>query len=236
MLRADDTRQDFTLRKAPGLLQKVSTTTSTGLSGIDGIPLSLGLWRNNYQSYNLINELGSKSFTNGNGKVLRAYWSNSDQVFVFTGHEDCSGSGGCTVTSFTGNPTRSLGQLFPLGVTGMGGWVNGVNVNYNFNIANWSLSANSQVAVPLGSIKLVKQTSVTLAPNDTSIPTNLVCVGQCTAVNSNGDFVEESQNTWPPLVKTDVVWDSTLSAPTVSNGVVTKAVNWIDPNNKNNGH
>lgn len=235
LLRADDTSQSFTLRKAPGRIQKVSTTTTTGLSAIDGIPLSLGLWGNNYQSYNLINTLGNKSFANGNGKVLKAYWDNANQTFVFTGFEDCSGNNGCSVTSFSGNPTRSLSQLVSLGVTGMGGWVNGVNVNYNFNITNWSSSSNSQVAVPLANIKLVKQTSVTLAPNDSTIPSNLVCVGQCPSV-SGGNLVEVRQNTWPPLEKTDLLWDSTLGAPTVSGGGVTKAVNWIDPNNTNNGH
>lgn len=234
LLRSDDTSQSFTLRKAPGRLQRVSTSITNGLSAIDGIPLNLGLWGNNYQSYNLINTLGNKSFTNGNGKVLKAYWDNASQNFVFTGYEDCS-TGNCAVTNFSTNPTRSLSDLIGLGVTGMNGWVNGVNVNYNFNITNWSSSSNSQVPVPLANIKLVKQSSVTLAPNDTTIPSNLVCVGQCPSV-SGGSLVEVRQNTWPPLEKTDLLWNTTLGAPTVTDGSVTKAVDWVDPNNTNNGH
>lgn len=234
LLKADDTTQAFTLRKSPGRLQKVSTSTSYGLAAIDGIPLNLGLWGNNYQSYNLINTLANKSLTNGNGLAIKAYWDNASQKFVFTGYEDCS-TGNCVLTSFSGNPTRSLAELFALNVTGMGGWVNGVNVNYNFNIAQWSSSLNRQVAIALADIKLVKQSSVTLAPNDSSIPASLVCVGTCPSI-SGGNLVETRQSTWPPLSKTDVAWNTTLGAPTVTSGGITKAVDWVDANNRNNGH
>ncbi|MBU3619644.1 hypothetical protein [Polynucleobacter sp. JS-Fieb-80-E5] len=234
LLRADDPTQAFTLKKSPGRLQRVTTSTSNGLAAIDGIPLNLGLWGNNYQSYNLINTLGNKNLTNGNGTALKAYWDNTNQNFVFTGYEDCS-TGTCSVTNFSSNPTRSLAQLFSLGVTGMGGWVNGVNVNYNFNIANWSSSLNRQVAIALADINLVKQSSVTLAPNDSTIPASLVCVGTCPSV-SGGNLVETRQNTWPPVSKTDVAWDATLGAPTVTGGGVTKVVSWVDANNINNGH
>lgn len=234
LLRADDASQSFTLKKAPGRIQKVSTSTTTGLTAIDGIPLNLGVWGNNYQSYNLINTLGNKSFTNSNNKSLKAYWDNANQTFVFTGYEDCS-TGSCVLTSFSSNPTRSLAQLFSLGVTNMNGWVNGVNVNYSFNISNWSSSSNSQVAIPLASIKLVKQSSVTLAPNDSTIPANLVCVGQCPSI-SGGNLVDANTNTWPPVTKTDLVWDATTGAPTVTSGGITKAVDWRAANNINNGH
>lgn len=231
LLNAGDSNQSYTLRKAPGRLQKVSTTTSTGLTAIDGIPLNLGLWGNNYQSYQLINTLGSKSFTNGNGKVLKAYWDNASQVFVFTGYEDCS-SGSCVQSNFSSNPTRSLSDLFTLGVTGMNGWVNGVNVNYNFNISNWSSSSNSQVAIPLANIQLVKQTSVTMAPNDSTIPTSLVCVGLCPTVSGSSLGDDARSANWPPLTKTDLTWDATAGAPTLS-GV---AIDWRRSGNNNNGH
>jgi hypothetical protein len=44
LLNADDGSRRYTLKKAPGRLQKTTTKISTGLADLDGVPLNFGGW------------------------------------------------------------------------------------------------------------------------------------------------------------------------------------------------
>jgi len=233
LLRADDTSQSFTLKKTPGRLQKVSTNVSAGLSSIDGIPLSLNVWGNNVQSYQLINSFAGTSFTSGNNLSLYGSWSQADQAIIFTGYQDCSS--GCVVKNFSNSVKKQLADLIALNVTNINGWVNGLNVNYTFNISNWTSSGYQPVA--LSSIKLVKQASTIVAPTDTTIPATLACIGNCPSI-VGGALRDVSSANWPPLInsKVDIAWNPSLGAPTVTVGGVTKSIDWGSAANNNNGH
>ena len=242
LLRADDTSQSFTLKKAPGRLQKVVTAVSTGLDSIDGVPLNLNLWGWNRTSNTQVSPAtfltGLGVSTSSTSLSIGAYWTkpsgSTAGYFTFTDYQDCSG-GNCIVTALSSKPTKTIDQLFALGVNNINGWVNGVNVNYQTNISEWDSGSNQQVMTPVASLKLVKQTSEAVAPSDSTIPANLVCVGNCPGIQG-GSLVERRSQNWPPLTYTSVTWNPSAGAPTVTSGGVTKTVDWRDANNLNNGH
>ena len=245
LLRADDNSQAFTLKKAPGRLQKVSTSILTSLDSVEDIPLNLSVWGSNSRgSVNtatlLTDLLGRDQVSNpyvSNGLAITSRWTkpsgSSEGYFTFSDYQDCA-SGECILTQLPNNVTRTLTQLFNLGINNLNGWVNGVNVSYQTNLTNWV--NNTQVLIPQATLKLVKQTSEVVDPADTTVPTNLVCVGTCPAVSGN-NLIDNSSPYWPPLATsvTSVTWNRSLSAPTVTNGSVTKTVDWRS-SNVNNGH
>lgn len=200
------------------------TSVSTGLDSIDGIPLNIKVWgwnRNTNSSVTpavLLSALGVSS--SSTGLSIGATWTKAsggaDGYFTFTDHQDCSGSG-CVVNSLSSRPTKTIAQLFSMGVNNIIGWVNGVNVNYQTNISSWDNGSNQEVMTSAASLKLVKQTSEIVPLTDSSIPANMVCVGNCPGVQS-GSLVETRPDNWPPTSYTPVSWSSSLGAPTVSAG------------------
>jgi len=229
LVRADDASQTFTLRSAPGRLQRVSTETTTGLTRLDGIPLQIGVWGYNTGS-NGINS-GSDTWVNS-AKVyrwlvgsapasdnvsLKGYWSNSTSSIVFTGAQICNNVG-CTQSNFSSSITKSLADIVSFGVSDIHSWLNGVNISYSFRVAGWS--GGNLTAINLSQIKLVKRSSEIMAPNDSSIPTTLVCFGNCPS-GTAGNLADTSSNTWPPTSRVNLTWDATQGAPLIggSNGV-----------------
>lgn len=243
LLRADDTSQSFTLKKAPGRLQKVSTTISTGLSGIEGIPLNLNFWGYD-RNYNngAGRSVGPKEFladldgisTSSNSLSIAGTWNGSS--FVFADYQDCS-SGNCVVMPLSASKTRTVAQLYAFGFNNLNGWVNGVNVSYNVNLSAWNSATSQQEAIALADLKLIKQTSEVVAPTDTTVPTSMVCLGNCPGV-VNGALANVPAQNWPTLQSnaTSVTWNRSLGAPTVTNGSVTKTVDFRSSSNPNNGH
>lgn len=195
--------------------------------------MNMNLWGNNVQTYTLINALAGTSFTNSNNLSLYGAWSEANQVMTFTGYQDCSSN--CVIHNFSSSTSKSLADLIALGFTGVNGWINGVNVNYSFNISNWV--SNAYVPVPVSAIKLVKQTSKVVAPTDDTVPTSLACIGNCPSIAS-GALVDVNPNTWPPLVasKVNVSWNPAQGAPSITVGGVTKAIDWSGSAGANNGH
>jgi hypothetical protein len=245
LLRANDTSQSFTLKKAPGRLQKVSTSITAGLEGINGIPLNINFWGYD-RTYNggVGRSVGAKELladldgisTNSNSLSIAATWNGSS--FVFTDYQDCS-SGNCLVIPLSASKTRTLAQLYTFGFNNLNGWVNGVNVSYNVNLSAWNNSTNQQEAIPLADLKLIKRTSEVVAPTDTTVPTNMACIGNCPSVDNGAlSDARDPNMKWPPLrtSKTNVIWDRSLGAPTVSGGGVTKAIDFRVSGNPNNGH
>ncbi len=232
LIRADDPAQEFILRKSPGRLERVSTTTTSGLSPIDGIPLTIGFWGYNTGS-NGINSLSdtgvnsakvyqwlSGTTPSSSNVSLKGYWSNSNQSLVFTGYEIC-GNSGCSQSSFSSALSKSLSDLVGFGITDVHSWLNGVNVSYSFRIAGWSSGTLNPFS--LSQIQLIKRSSEILAPSDTSIPSNLVCIGNCPTLSS-GNLVDSQSNSWPPTTTVTLNWDSVQGAPLI-NGTSTP-VDW----------
>jgi hypothetical protein len=229
---ASDLTQTYTLRKSPGRLEKVTTSVSNGLDNLVDIPLNLGVWgyvnstNTSIDNEKLINGYGSQAgikpgtvIAEGAGVNLIASWDG--QKFVFSGYRECN-SAGCRTFAFEGAmPTRNLSELVAFGVRNMNAWVDGLNTNYNFQIADGS-------GVAVSSIKLAKQFRNVVAPNDSTIPSELVCVGRCPSVGGNGLIDEEQlqQNASRALA-----WSTTTKSPTVtgsSNNQV--AVDWSNKN------
>lgn len=246
LLRADDTAQSFTLKKAPGRLQKVTTSISTGLSNIDGIPLDINVWgwnRNTNSSVTpavLLTTLGVP--TSSTNLSIGATWTRpnggNDGFFTFTDYQDCTG-GNCVVNVLTSKPTKTIAQLFSMGVNNINGWVNGVNVSYNVNISSWNSNTSQQEMIALADLKLIKRTSEVVAPTDTTVPTSMACIGHCPSVDNGAlSDVRDPSLKWPPLrtSATSVTWSRSLGAPTVSGGGVTKAIDFRISGNPNNGH
>lgn len=220
---AKDTSQTYTLKKTPGRLQKVSISTATSLDSIDGIPLNLTVWGNDQD---LLRNLAGVTLSSGNGVSLRTSWSKANQLFTFSGYTVCN-SNGCDENSFT-DTTRSLAELVALDISGVNAWVNGVNTNYTFRIAE--RPASVWVGIPQADIQLIKQASTVVAPNDTTIPANLVCVGNCPKV-VNGVLTDVQNQSWPPTTFEPIAWNAARGAPEVSGGGATVLVDWTNPSN-----
>jgi len=221
LIRADDANQTFTLRKSPGRLQRVSTSTSNGLTSLDGIPLTMGFW-----GYTGTSGVGSREVyqwltgsTISQNVSFKGYWANSQSAIVFTGYETCNNNG-CSQSSMS--YTKTITELINFGITDVHSWLNGVNTSYSFRIANgsWTGGTYSKNAISLAQIKLVKRTSENVAPNDSSIPSTLVCLGNCPS-GTAGNLTDTTTNSWPPTNanRVDLTWDSNQGAPLISGSV-----------------
>ena len=238
LVNADDDSKRYTLKKAPGRLQKTTTKVSIGLADLDGIPLNFGVWgwRNNQQVSNreLLNNIGVQ--TTSNSLSLIGSWSAANGAFEITGYQDCS-NGNCR-TYPVANVTQTFEQLRTLGVDNVNAWVNGVNANYNFALTKWNNTTNQRDNFTANTVRLIRQSSEVVTPGDTSIPGTLYCVGGNCPTVSNGQLVDVNPQHWPALTS-DVVtltWDATRGAPTVTGGGTTLPVDWRVSGNDNNGH
>lgn len=239
LLNADDGSRRYTLKKAPGRLQKTTTKISTGLADLDGVPLNFGVWgwlnnqNQNIGNKELLNSVGVS--TTSNNLSLIGSWSAATGAFVITGYQDCSN--GCR-TYPVANQTQSFSQLRALGVENVNAWVNGVNANYNFVLKKWNSSTNQYDQFTPDTVRLIKQSSEVVSPGDSTVPSTLVCVGGSCPSVSNGQLVDVRPQSWP-ATSSDVVtlnWNPQIGAPTVTAGGVTLPVDWRVSGNDNNGH
>jgi hypothetical protein len=221
LIRADDASQIFTLKIAPGRLERVSTSTSTGLALLDGVPLTIGFWGRNTSSNLNINSAtvyewlrtGNVPTSTVNTNIsLKGFWSNGNSWFTFTGYETCNNSG-CTQSSLSSSINKTIPELTNFGVSDIHSWLSGINISYSFRISEW-LGA-TRTPINLAQIQLIKRSSLIVAPTDSSIPTTLHCIGNCPALSS-GNLTETQSNTWPPTTKVDLAWSSTRGAPLIS--------------------
>ena len=224
LIRADDASQIYTLKIAPGRLERVSTSTSTGLALLDGVPLTIGFWGYNTGS----NGINSGSDVNvNNAKVyqwltgvvptstnisLKASWSSANSYFTFTGYEIC-GNTGCSQSSLSSPVNKTIAQLTTFGVSDVHSWISGVNISYSFRVSEWL--SGTLIPINLAQIRLIKRSSEIMAPTDSSIPTQLHCIGNCPALSS-GNLINTQSNTWPPTTKVDLTWSPTRGAPLIS--------------------
>lgn len=244
LIKVGDDSKTFTLKKTPGRLNKVAVSSSTGLSPIDGVPLNFGVWgwdgTNNrgFGTKELLQDIGVS--VSSNSLNLIGYWSQSAASFSITGYQSC-GSSGCSIQNLNATASRSIDQLLALGVENVNAWVNGINVNYNFNLRKWV--GGSYVTYDANSVKLIKQTSEIVMPTDGTIP-NLICVGgNCPSANGSGQLVDVANVNWPSLAAdvSYLTWDATQGGPKVTGrGSTTYStpilVDWRSSSNPNNGH
>lgn len=227
-----DPTQTYTLRKSPGRLEKVTTSVSIGLDSLIDIPLNLGIWGyvniTNTQIDTKIliagypGQTGLKPDANLDsryGANLIASWDG--QKFIISGYRQCNNTG-CNTSTFEGSmPTRTLAQLVGFGVRNVNAWVDGVNTNYNFEIADGNGAAVS-------SIKLAKQLRNVVASNDSSIPSQFVCVGRCPSIDGNGLIAEEQLQ---HNASRNLVWSAATKSPAVIGGGNNQvAVDWSNRN------
>ena len=240
--RADNSSLNYTLKKAPGRLQRVVTSVSTGLGNLDGIPMNLhfGGWneieRRSISNKEFLQSIGVN--TSSNSLSLAGNWSASRGLFEITGYQDCS-TGSCVLNSIDPIVAKTLNDLFLQGISDVSGWVNGVNVNYNFALSRWDNNKNARVQLAEVDIKLNRQSSEIVSPTDTLVPASLICVGgNCPAV-VGGKLEDKRQANWPARDPEDVypvAWNRAIGSITVSGGSVTLPVDWRDSGNENNGH
>lgn len=238
LTRVDDPAQTFTLRRTPGRLNRVTTTTSTGLSNLDGVPINFGGWGQNSNNQGvgtreLLSQILGQNVT-VNSLSLIGYWSSADASFHITGYQDCDNN--CTVRSLTTPSLWTIVQLRDFGFQNIHAWVNGINISYSFDLRRWE--NNGWVNYDESTLSLVKQSSEIVAPNDPSIP-SLVCVGGTCPDIQNGQLVDKQPTNWP-AISSDVVnltWDPEIGAPKLTVGGVTKVVDWSSNSSNNySGH
>ena len=206
---ADIDKNIYTLHKSKGTLEKIQSSTST-LSAIDGVTLKFGVWGSKSTADLLHSEKGVTVEASA-GYNFVGYWDNANKYFVIDGYQKCSGS--CTLSSFSTPLHLSLAQLVNKDIQGWGGYIDGVGVNYNAQIANWN--GSSLQAIDADQVKVVKNSSSILAPGSSDIPTSFVCVeNNC----PNGtDFPDANITYWPPALsdKTVYDWDASKGEPYV---------------------
>lgn len=224
---ASDLTQTYTLRKSPGRLEKVTTSVSTGLESLINIPLNLGVWGYVNSSnthidtkillagYTGVTGLTGITVAANKGVNLIAIWNG--QKFIISGYRECDNTGCKTIPI---EASRDLTELVRFGVRNMNAWVDGINANYNFTIADGN-------GTEVSSIQLAKQLRSVVAPNDSSIPSQLVCVGRCPSVDGNGAIAEEQLQ---HNASRSLVWSTTTKSPAVISGSNQVAVDWTNKN------
>lgn len=240
LIRNDDPSQTFRLRKTPGRLNRVTTSSSTGLSAIDGVPLNFNVWgwggNRSIGTKELLQILGFN--TSSSNLNLLGYWSAESGTLNFTGYQECAKN--CVITNF--EASKSFDDLVNLGINNFNAWVNGVNISYNFNLQRWE--NNTWAASSPSTVKLIKQKSEIVMPTDSSIP-NLVCVGgYCPSVDGGNQLIDTPQLMNWPAVSSDISylsWDAVDGGPKVfARGNTAfanpKLVDWRSSGNGYYGH
>lgn len=237
LVKVGDESQTFTLRKTAGRLNRTTTTSSTGLSSIDGVPLNFGGWGWNNSTNQgvgtaeLLRDIGVA--TDSNSLSLIGYWSSADGRFVITGYQSCNNS--CSITNLSTPATRTTAQLKAFGFNYINAWVNGINANYQFDLKKWE--NGGWVEFDENTLTLVKNSSEVVSPNDPSIPA-LVCVDWRCPDIQNGQLVDKTL-TNGPATAADIVnltWDPEEGGPKITVGGITKLVDWRTGANAYNSH
>jgi hypothetical protein len=233
----------YTVHRMPGNLQKV-TTSQVGMSALDGVTANFNFYENNGNgTVNIIQNQCSTSAcaalnTNSNVSLMGS-WSQANSQFSFTGYVDNNNNG--AVTNFTAPPI-GFSQLHTLlggastCCSGGGAWVNGANINYNFQLSTWTGSSTQLYTVANAPVTM--QQSTTVNANALDDGTALYCVGEsCPAyVGSSLSDVSTYQNnngSYPPIAYQTLAWSQSLGAPTVSGHAVDWTPSALNPTQTN---
>lgn len=164
----------YTAMVTKGKLQKIQVQ-NTNLSAISGLTL-----RGNGPKSLVIDNASSSEWVS-----YYFNWNATTQEFVFTAYQDCP-STGCGSTQNLLTPKRhTIASLVAINQSNLWVYQEGTSNNYNIVLSESVFVNNnwSQVLYNPGTVQVRTRKEVTVYPGDTTVPSELICVGICVEEN-----------------------------------------------------
>ena len=227
----------YTVHKMPGTLRKVTTNVGN-FDQLDGLGINFGFWGDQVNGVSgniaivkqICNLSACQSLSSSNNIGLIGTWSKSTSKFTFTGFADWNNNGSITNFPATAVSYSDLtGNTYK--IRGGGGWINGANTNYNFQMSQWNCSGGScgySTYTP-ATAPVTKQSQLNIKPSELSAQT-LYCVGgNCPAWTTTLTDVSTFSGS-PSTSKQDIGWDPSTGTPTISGHAIDWSSSTLNPN------